>query len=144
MGNYVSRSDVQDRLRRSYDTLYSRDGVVDTDVVDADIAAAEAEVDGYLGQRYIVPVTASGALPLLKHWTLSLVEDLAYGAVPGRKPPENVTARVATVRAQMDKAAAGTLSLGASTVPSERTDAADCILVEGEDPVFTRTCLEGY
>jgi phage gp36-like protein len=144
MGNYITRADVDARLRRNYDTLYTRDGAVDTAVVDADIAAAEAEVDGHLAQRYAVPVTAAGALPLLKHWALTLLEDLAYGAIPGREVPKHITARVEAVRKQLASAAEGKLSLGAATVPDERPAAAENLLVDGAAPEFQRSDLEAW
>lgn len=146
MGNYITAVDLANRLRRNYATLYTAlDGTaVDTDLVEADIAAAEAEIDGYLAQRYTVPVTATGALPLCKHWALTLAEDLAYGAVPGREPPKNVAARVEQVRKQLAAAADGRFSLGAAEVPAERTAAADVIAVDGATSAFTREALEGW
>jgi len=143
MGNYATRTDVQRRLRRNYETLYTRDGAIDTDLVDADIAAAEAEIDGALAQRYTVPVTA-GNTELLRQWALTLVEDLAYGAVPGREVPKNVAARVDVVRRQIRDAGEGKFSLGAAAVPTERPDATGTLIVEGNTPEMTRTKLEGW
>lgn len=141
--SYATTTDVQRRLRRNYETLYTRDGAIDTDVVAADIAAAEAEIDGALAQRYAVPVT-SGNAELLKQWTLTLVEDLAYGAVPGREVPKNVAARVEVVRKQLAAAAEGKFSLGTTAAPTEKTAVTDAVIVEANTPEFTRTKLAGW
>lgn len=144
MGNYISRTDVENRLRRSYDTLYTRDGAVDTDLVDADIEAAEGTVDGYLAKRYLVPITDTAALRIVKAWALTLCEELAYGAVPGRELPESVATRAEAARAQLEAAARGELALGSAETVAEATGSADCIVVESETPVMTRTKLAGF
>ena len=43
-----------------------------------DLAQASAEIDAYLGGRYVVPVTAAAALVLLTEWNLTLAEEKAY------------------------------------------------------------------
>ena len=146
MGNYITRTNVQDRLRRSYTTLYTPKGAseVDTDLVDADIDGAEGEVDGYLAQRYTVPVTAAQALRSIRSWCLTLVEEIAYGAIPGRKLPESISTRAAAVRTRLEAVADGSLSLGSAETPGERADAADAIVVDGETPVMGRTNLAGF
>lgn len=143
MGNYVDRTDVRRRLRRNYEALYSVDGAVDTDVLDDDIEAAEGQVDGYLGQRYVVPITDASALRLVKAWALSLVEEQAYN-VPGRKLPTNVEQRVKRAHAQLAKAAEGDLGLGAPEVPTERSAATETMIVEGNTPEMERADLKGW
>lgn len=146
MGNYISRTDVSNRLRRNYDTLYTKPGAgsVDTDLVDADIEAAEATVDGYLAKRYLVPVTDTSALRLCKAWALVMAEELAYGAVPGRELPESVASRAKAAREQMQAAADGKMALGSATTVAEATAASGCIITAGDTPVMTRTKLEGF
>jgi len=146
MGNYIGRTEVQDRLRRNYTALYTPKGgsAVDTDIVDADIEAAEAGVDGYLAQRYVVPITNADAIKLCKGWALTLLEELAYGSVPGREIPANVQSRVDRAHKQLEKAATGDLSLGAPTVPDERSDATGVIIVEGNTPEMERADLDGW
>ena len=139
-GNYItSYTDVKLRLRRTYETLYTRDGAIDTEVVDADIEAAEAELHSYLAQRYTVPVTG-GNQELLKHWALTLLEDIAYGM----NIPDAIATRVAATRKRLEKVAEGDLSLGAATVPDERAAATDAIIVEGATPEFERDDLKGW
>lgn len=146
MGNYISRTDVANRLRRSYDTLYTPPGEssVDTDLVDADIDAAEGTVDGYLSNRFVVPITDSAALRICKAWALTLVEELAYGAIPGRELPESIASRANAVRKQLEEAGDGKLALGTATTLAEAAGTAGALTVEVEDPVFTRETMEGF
>lgn len=146
MGNYISRTDVSNRLRRSYDTLYTEPGEseVNTDLVDADIDAAEGTVDGYLAKRYLVPVTDAAAIRIVKAWALTLCEELAYGAIPGRELPESIATRANAVRQQLEAAAAGRMALGSAETVAEISGAADCIVTEGDTPVFTREKMEGF
>ena len=146
MGNYISRTNVQDRLRRNYDTLYTKPGEssVDTDLVDEDIEAAEATVDGYLAKRYLVPITDTSALRLCKAWALVLCEELAYGAIPGRELPESIATRAKSAREQLQAAADGKMALGSATTVAEATDAAGCIETSNETPVMGRDNLAGF
>lgn len=146
MANYITRSDLERRLRRSYATLYTPPGqsAVDTDLVDADIDAAEAEVDGYLAKRYRVPVTDSAALRMCRAWSLVLAEELAYGAIPGRDLPESVSTRAKTAREQLAAAADGRMMLGSAETVAEAAGASEALVIEGETPVMTRTTLEGF
>jgi len=48
-----------------------------------DLAQAAAEIDAYLGGRYVVPVTASASLVLLEEWNLTLAEEKAYSRAAG-------------------------------------------------------------
>jgi phage gp36-like protein len=142
MPDYITRTDVKDRLARQYATLYTKAGTLDETLIDDDIEAAEAEVNGYLGARYAVPVTAG--LALVKGWCLTLVEELAYSRSPAEKLPEKITARVAAVRKALADAARGTLTLGADPAPSEKSAGADAIVVSGPDPEFTREKMSGF
>ena len=144
MGNYISRSDAETRLSRVYDTIYENDGIVDNDLVDADIDAAEGEVDAYLAQRYLIPVTDSNALRVIKSWALTLLEVHAYGRIPGRELPESISTRAKTVRDQLQKAADGSIALGAAETPTEAANGTDFLIVEGDDPVMGRDNLKGW
>jgi phage gp36-like protein len=146
MGNYITRTDVEARLRRSFETLYTLPGesAVDVTLVDADIEAAEGTVDGYLAKRYLVPITDAQALRLCKAWALVLCEELAYGAVPGRELPESVSTRAAAARQQLGDAADGKMLLGAATTVAEASDASGCIVVAGDEPVMTRATMQGF
>lgn len=147
MGCYLTVTDVQQRLRRNYEQLYTpRDGSAeDEDIVAADIEAAEADLHSYLAGRYEVPVTDAEAVKLLKHWTLVLLQEIAYGAVPGRKLPENIVAQVKSLRERLERIADGELSLGtAAEVAAAETGIAGDFISDGPDPVFEREHLEGW
>jgi phage gp36-like protein len=145
MGNYVSAAEVEQRLRKNFATLYTPRGLTASDatIVAADIAAAEADLHSYLAGRYAVPVTDVTARLVLKGWALTLVEELAYAAVPGLTLPESVTDRVKELRARLEKIAAGKLSLGTAT-DLDATGAGAEMMAESATPVFTRTTLRGF
>ena len=145
MGNYVSAAVVEQRLRKNFATLYTPRGLTASDatIVAADIAAAEADLHSYLAGRYAVPVTDVTARLVLKGWALTLVEELAYAAVPGLTLPESVTDRVKELRARLEKIAAGKLSLGTAT-DLDATGAGAEMMAESATPVFTRTTLRGF
>jgi len=143
MGNYISRTDVQDRLQRTYTTLYTVSGSVDTDKVDQDIAGAEAEIDGYVATRYAVPVTGD-AVALLKDLALALAEERAYRRAPNLDMPGKIADAAKTARAQLRDIAAGRMSLGAATVPDERSAATGAMVIDAETPEYTRDKLAGW
>lgn len=145
MGNYIDRTDVKNRLRRSYEQAYTpRDAsAVDTDLVDADIELAEGEVDGYLATRYAVPVTDSDAQRICKAYALAIVEELAYSAIPGDLP-KGTEKRTKSVRENLNKISNGDMTLGSGETPTERTDGAAAILVDGPDAVMGRDNLRGF
>ena len=147
MGNYIDSTDVQNRLRRNFEPLYTPRGWTssDSDIVDADIEAAEADLHSYIAARYRVPVTDTEAVKLLKHWALTLVEEIAYGSIPGRKVPDNIAERAKALHERLERIAAGDLSLGtASTVTQATTGAGADVMTDGPDPVFTRDQMEGF
>lgn len=147
MGNYASTSDVETRLRRNYTQLYTPRGetAVDTDVVAADIAAAEADLHSYLAARYAVPITDADAAALLKDWTIILVEERAYSAIPDRKMPEGVAERVQALRKRLADVAQGKLSLGTvAELTSNETAQGNVAIVDADDPEYTKTKLTGF
>ena len=146
MGNYISRSDAELRLRRNYRTLYTPadSGEIDTDIVDADIDAAEGTVDSYLAGRYTVPVTDAEALRPIKSWALTFLEEIAYGAIPGREVPKNIADRAKAAREHLAKVASGHLSLGSDTPAPERETLTADLVIEADTPVMGRTNLTGF
>jgi len=146
MGNYISRTNVQNRMIHSYDSCFTPQGesTVDTDVVDAVIDNAEGEVDSYISARYDIPVTDTEALRVIRSWALTLVEEIAYGLIPGREIPDGVKTRAKITRTQLEMVAEGKRGLGASITPTERADGASAIIVDGPAAVMGRTNLEGF
>jgi phage gp36-like protein len=147
MANYLTTDDVQSRLRQNFAALYTPRGwsAEDEAIVEADIQAAEADLHSYLAGRYIVPVTDAEAVKLLKHWSLILLQEIAYGAIPGRELPKNIAAQVDSLRERLQHIADGKLSLGtAATVPAAETGMAAAAEVAGQDAVFSRDLLKGF
>jgi len=143
MGDIISRADVQARLKKNYATLYTSRGEteVDTDIVDADIAAAEGLVWGRVAKRYQVPVTDATALKMLKPLALAMLEELAY---PDAKVPEAAQRRIDRAHKMLDEVGAGTLSLGATPAPTESVELVGFFTRTGATPVFTRETMEGF
>lgn len=145
--SYLTVADVQARLRKNYDALYTERGesAADEDIVAADIEAAEADIHSYLAGRYTVPVTDAEAVKLLKHWTLVLLQEIAYGAIAGRTLPENIAEQIKSLRLRLQKIADGELSLGTATeIPAAEVGIAGEFIADGPDPVFTRTDMKGF
>jgi phage gp36-like protein len=142
---YATAAELSSRLRRAYAALYGDDetGVVDESLMTADLDAASAEIDGAIAARYAVPVTADGALALLKAWTLTLAEELAYSRSGGADLPEKVKAMTKNVREQLSRIADGKFRLPAD--PAESTGGAgSAVLIKRDRPVMTRKKLQGF
>lgn len=141
---YATHTDLKSRMKRFFDELYHDPDLdaVNTDLADEDIDAAAAEINGAIGTRYNTPVTASGALPLLKSWTLTLAEELAYSRDDALEIPGNVEKRVKRVRDLLEKVLQGKFNLAADAV--QNTDQAEAMIVDCDEPVFTRETMQGF
>jgi len=145
MGNYIDRTDVQNRLRNTYDDVYYDEDTdaVNTDLVDADIESAEGIVDGSIAMKYITPVTSASAIRLLTAWCLTLVEEIAYTARATGELPAGLEKRLERVYASLEAIANGDLSLGATPAPAEQTDVTDSLVVAGDTPMMTSDGMAG-
>lgn len=135
---YAEVTDLRARLGASvFDEIYpSGDAARD------DLADAQAEVDGCLARRYVTPVTAASALPLLKGWTLTLCEERSYTRAAGSGYAEKVTVRAALVRKYLAAAASGSFFLPGAV--ENASGSAGISLIAGDEPLFTRDKLKGY
>ena len=142
--SYITKADVKARLPRQWQTLYTANGVVDESLIDGDIAAVEAELDGYFAKRYAVPVT--GGLDLVRNWGLSLLEELAYSRSANAELPKKVSDRVVIVRKALRDVADGRLTLGTDPTPVANAAGSDggFIVVSGNEPQFTRAKMDGF
>jgi len=144
VGTYVSQSDItpgfveqQHLVQLTQDTPGSDE--VDTDVLDAVIAAAEAEVDGYLGVRYALPLPS--APPLVK----SLAARLTVYRLHRRRPGtigEDLQKDYDRVVKLLDRLADGTVTLGPQPEPTENPERV--IQSTSTEPVFGRANLEDF
>ena len=135
---YADISDLRARLGSSvFGEIYPSG-----EAAQEDLADAQAEVDGCLAKRYVTPVTAASALPLLKGWTLTLCEERSYSRAAGSGYAEKVTSRVAQVRKYLADAASGVFLLPGAA--ENNSGSAGISMIAGDEPMFTRDKLEGY
>ena len=144
MSNYAAIADLQLRLSDLYGNLYRKlDGTAMTEEAQADLDAAEAEIDGMIGTRYVVPVESGAALPLLKSWTVTLAEELAWSRSGKNELPKNVQQRAETVRKNLALIAGGKMLLAAAA-QDETSGGGSVAGIAGNDPVFGRDKMAGY
>lgn len=142
--SYATVEDLRLRLSDLYPGLYVKlDGGAMDSEAQADLDAAEAEINGMIGTRYIVPVPAEQALPLLKSWTVTLAEELAWSRSGKSDLPENVAKRAEHVRRLLEKIANGSMILSGAS-QDEVNGGGSVALIEGDPPVFGRGKMEGY
>ena len=144
MSRYAAIADLQLRLSDLYGNLYRKlDGTAMTEEAQADLDAAEAEIDGLIGTRYAVPVESGAALPLLKAWTVTLAEELAWSRSGKSELPKNVTQRAETVRKNLTLIASGKMLLQAAA-QDESSGGGSVVGISGNTPVFGRDNMTGY
>lgn len=144
MSRYAAIADLQLRLSDLYGNLYRKlDGTAMTEEAQADLDAAEAEIDGLIGTRYAVPVQSGAALPLLKAWTVTLAEELAWSRSGKSELPKNVTQRAETVRKNLTLIASGKMLLQAAA-QDESSGGGSVVGISGNTPVFGRDKMTGY
>lgn len=141
---YAEIADLRLRLSDLYLGVYiAQDGSPMDEEATADLDAATAEIDSFLGGRYRVPVEAETVLPLLKSWTLTLAEELAWCRSGKGEPPKGVITRVAMVRAALEAIADSKRSLPGA---EEKTAAAGggVSLFQADPQIFTADSLGGF
>lgn len=114
-------------------------GAINTDRIEETSAAAAAEIDGYVGVRYLVPVVAP--IPaLLKLLSIDIQIYRLYGR---RARPQKVIDDYKEAMRKLEHIAKGMLTLGIPPPP-----AAGASSLEGEvfapERLFTRTTLEDF
>ena len=145
--SYATTDDLQDRLKSFFDQLYAdeeAEGGVNLEDAASDIEAAQSEVDGAAGVRYSVPVEAIAALPLLKNWTLTITEELAWRRSAQGTTPENVKDRVKEVRKQLERLAKREVVLQGAAELSGTASVGGSVIVAADEPVFTRSKMSGF
>lgn len=144
MSSYATVEELTGRLSDLYGGLYKdRQGADMTQEAQSDLDSAEAEINGLVGTRFRVPVTAAGSVPLLKHWTLTLAEELAWSRSGKGKLPESLSGRIKQVRDYLEKIANGTMTL-AGAEQDEESGGGSIAFVDGNEPVFGRGKMRGY
>ncbi|MBR2872453.1 MAG: DUF1320 family protein [Lentisphaeria bacterium] len=142
---YASVKDLQLRLGPVYADLYAEcfeAETPDNTVPESDLAAAAAEIDGTLGVRYTLPVTAPHSAALLKNWCITLAEELAWARSGKEETPANVKDRVAQVRKALLRVAEGSMLLPGAVQAA--SGGGSVVTVEGNEVVFGREKMKGY
>ncbi|MHB1350113.1 MAG: gp436 family protein [Desulfobulbaceae bacterium] len=141
MASYAVLADVQDmvdsdELVRLTDDAGS--GVADEALITSQLAKASAEMDGYLGARYALPLATPPAI------LVSTCVDIAVFNMYARRqgPPEHWAARYKNAIAFLTKVAEGKISLGAGDPDGNATAAAPEI--SGPPRIFSRDKLSGF
>lgn len=113
-------------------------GVMDTEVIAAALADANAVVDGYLGARHALPLASPPAI------LAKLEADIAIVMLYNRRngPPEHWQRQHDNAIAFLQKVNEGKITLGPSDPAG--TGAADTVETSSEDAVFNRDTLGNY
>jgi phage gp36-like protein len=142
---YATTENLRDRLKSFFDQLYAdadADGGVSLEDAANDLEAAEAEVDASAAVRYTVPVTAVAAQAILKSWTLTITEELAWRRSAQGTTPENVKDRVKEVRRQLERMSEGKVVIAAAVESAK--SAGGAAIVSCSEPIFTREKMRGF
>lgn len=133
---YATADDLMERLGKSvFDEIYP-----EPEGAASDLADACAEIDGCIGKRYAVPVSAESALPLLKGWALTLAEERAYARTEGSSFAEKIKLRVEQVRKYLED-----IRNGLFLLPGAPENEQSVFTIHQSDPeVFGRGNMEGF
>lgn len=117
-------------------------GTVDTGRANEAIAQADAEIDGYCGGRYGVPV--AGPPPILRKLSVDIAVYHLYSRRVQESPPVRAERYKAAVRL-LENIAKGTVTLGVTgtTVPSAEPDGAETNK-PSDTNTFTRNSMGGF
>lgn len=138
--SYATNAELRSRLGdAAFRELYGANPAA----ADDDLASAAAEINGAIGSRYAVPVTAEEPLRLLKDWNLTLAEERASARAAGAAFSDKVKSRVEQVRKYLAMILAEEFQLPGATANNTDSVAAH-VVVSADEPNFTRDSLEGY
>lgn len=111
-------------------------GAIDAEVVAAALASADAQIDGYVGSRYDLPLTATP--PLLNDLACDLARYRLFKDIPTEVVIKNHDDAMKTLR----DIAAGRASLDIGG--SEPAAAGDGPRISAPDRIFTSDTLKGF
>lgn len=134
--SYAEITDLRIRLGSIFSEIYSSEEAASEDLKDA-----QAEINGALALRYIVPVEASGEVAsLLKYWTIDLASELAFTRTAGNTCPDKIRRRADKVRIRLSDVREGRFLLPGA---AER-ESASLVSLSMEKPVFGRDTLRRF
>ena len=140
--SYTSLALLQDRfgldeLVQRSDKFQPYTGAVVTSVIDRAIADADAEIDGYVGSRYTLPLPLPTP-PVL----VPIACDIARYRLYDDAVPEVVRKRYEDAIARLRDIAAGRLSLGIDPAPAAGSQGA--VVVRAPERIFSADALRDY
>lgn len=137
---YATAEEFRDSLGESqYKAIYRGDDPL----ADHDLNLASAEIDGYLAKRYAVPVTAEGALELLRDFAIGLAAPKAYFRTAHGDLPEKVKLRAEEIRRMLRDFSTGAALLAADALPQEEGPSG-LISIVCDRKRFSRDSMKGY
>jgi phage gp36-like protein len=116
-------------------------GEVNQDRVDEAIAAADGEIDAYLGGRYSVPL--SSVPEVVKKLSADIAVYNLYSRVVD-EIPETRAGRYKAAIKLLENIAKGVVSLGVDPAPSAPTDSSAETNTAADGHTFSRDKLEGF
>lgn len=139
---YITRADLLDKLTEQQLVQLTDDakqGVADEARLSAAIAEAEAEINGYVAVKYLVPV--SPAPDLLKKFAKAIAVKNLWAR--RQRIPENARAEYDDALGQLKDVAKGLLTLGVDPAPagSSKGSAGETF---GDERIFSREKLSGF
>ena len=140
--SYTSLALLQDRfgldeLVQRSDKFQPYTGAVVTSVIDRAIADADAEIDGYVGSRYTLPLPLPTP-PVL----VPIACDIARYRLYDDAVPEVVRQRYEDAIARLRDIAAGRLSLGVDPAPAASSQGT--VVVRAPERIFSADALRDY
>lgn len=134
--SYADISDLRIRLGSIFSEIYPSNEAAAEDLKDA-----QAEINGALALRYLVPVNAGGEVAaLLKYWTVDLASELAFTRTAGSTCPDKIRRRADKVRTRLADVREGRFLLPGAP---ER-ESASLVSLSMERPVFGRDTLRRF
>ncbi|MCD1597865.1 gp436 family protein [Rheinheimera aquimaris] len=136
VADMISRYGQQDMILLSW-REGAADGEINQPVIEQAIADATAEINGYIGGRYDLPLSQVPDV-LVRHCC-----DIARYLMSGDRTPETVQKRYDSVISYLVKVGKGDLSLGLSQgCPTEPGETIAMIQADGQ--VFNRKNSKGF
>lgn len=144
MAAYLTNAYCEAALGDSFAELYELPA--DQAELEADIEAAEALVNGYVGKRYQTPVTNAAAVAFLKPLAAALFVERAWTLRgTGDEIPKKAATAADNARKTLEDIARGLVTLGGATALAEQAaGGAEAIVVAGNTPEFTRDQMQGF
>jgi phage gp36-like protein len=143
---FKSRNEVVDLVNDEGDAYDDVDLTSESDSrrirIDKAITAADSEIDGYLMQRYKLPLTETPVL--IKHISISLALEALYMRRHSDTISEAVAADAKTKRALLKDIAKGLVGLGVETTDSKPAAGTYLTDKKSTDRVFTKDVLDKY